>query len=586
MKNLFLSLSLSIITLFGCGSEMHTASNDTGDTGSAAFSLKWDTSQNFHMSLRAKGEAISELSYAPIDCSAIGVLTITANVYDSSNTYLINGGPWDCTAHSGTITSVPAGDSRKITIYGKDTSDRVIYRGNVTGVTITANQTTNAGSVTMSSVASDTTAPTDGTLSATAGSSQVSLSWSNFSDSGGIDYYKLVYSTSSTPSSCSSGAQIYLGSGTTYTHTGLTNGTTYYYRICATDNAGNISSGATTNATPSSSGTTTTTTTGSAPSAPTGVTATAGSSQVSISWSSVSGATSYNIYWSTTSGVTKTTGTKITGATSSYIHTGLTNGTTYYYVVTAVNSYGESSESSQVSRTPAILTVRVLVVAGGGGGGGSDYWNGGGGAGGLIYNASYTVSFSSYSVTVGVGGHNSTEPSPNNGGNSSFDTLTAIGGGVGGGRFGSGVNGGSGGGGGERATGGTGTSGQGNNGGSGANITGGGGGGASAAGTNGVNNYSGGNGGNGLQYNISGSNLYYSGGGGGDGPYPSGSNGLCDSGYGCGGHGGYNSGTQGVVIIRYTTGSINATISGGGSRTTVGGDTVDTFTSNGTWTVN
>ncbi|MBI3813386.1 MAG: fibronectin type III domain-containing protein [Nitrospinae bacterium] len=100
---------------------------------------------------------------------------------------------------------------------------------------------------------------------------------------------------------------------------------------------------------------------GSAPSAPTGVTATATSGQVSISWTSVSGATSYNIYWSTTTGVTKTTGTKITGGTSPYTHTGLTNGTTYYYVVTAVNSYGESSESSQVSGTPqASLTFSAL----------------------------------------------------------------------------------------------------------------------------------------------------------------------------------------------------------------------------------
>ena len=85
MKNLFLSLILTL-TLFGCGSDMNTASNDTGDTGSAVFSLKWETSQNSNdMSLRAlslsKGEAISELSYAPqIDCSALGVLTVTANV--------------------------------------------------------------------------------------------------------------------------------------------------------------------------------------------------------------------------------------------------------------------------------------------------------------------------------------------------------------------------------------------------------------------------------------------------------------------------------------------------------------------------
>ncbi len=95
-------------------------------------------------------------------------------------------------------------------------------------------------------------------------------------------------------------------------------------------------------------------TTGTVPSAPTGVTATAGNGQVTISWSSVSGATSYNIYWSTSSGVIKTTGTKLTGATSPYTHTGRTNGTTYYYIVTAVNSSGESSESSQVSAIPTL----------------------------------------------------------------------------------------------------------------------------------------------------------------------------------------------------------------------------------------
>lgn len=91
--------------------------------------------------------------------------------------------------------------------------------------------------------------------------------------------------------------------------------------------------------------------TGSTPSAPTGASATAGNGQATISWNTVSGATSYNIYWSTTSGVTKTNGTKISNATSPYTHTGRTNGTTYYYVVTAVNSYGESMESSQASAT-------------------------------------------------------------------------------------------------------------------------------------------------------------------------------------------------------------------------------------------
>ena len=92
---------------------------------------------------------------------------------------------------------------------------------------------------------------------------------------------------------------------------------------------------------------------GTVPSTPTNVTATAGNGEVTISWDTVTGATSYNIYWSTSQGVTKDTGTKISPFSSPYTHTGLTNDTTYYYVVTAENSSGESSESDEVSATPS-----------------------------------------------------------------------------------------------------------------------------------------------------------------------------------------------------------------------------------------
>ncbi len=103
-------------------------------------------------------------------------------------------------------------------------------------------------------------------------------------------------------------------------------------------------------------------TTGTVPSAPTGVAATAGNGQVTISWTAATGATSYNIYWSTTSGVTKTTGTKISNVTSPYTHTGLTNGTTYYHVVSAVNSYGESAESSQISAIPNVMPIAEWII--------------------------------------------------------------------------------------------------------------------------------------------------------------------------------------------------------------------------------
>jgi hypothetical protein len=84
---------------------------------------------------------------------------------------------------------------------------------------------------------------------------------------------------------------------------------------------------------------------------PTGVTANGGSNQVSLSWSAVPGASSYNIYYETTSGVTKSSGAKITNATSPHVQTGLAAVTTYYFIVTAVNSTGEGAASAQAIAT-------------------------------------------------------------------------------------------------------------------------------------------------------------------------------------------------------------------------------------------
>lgn len=106
-----------------------------------------------------------------------------------------------------------------------------------------------------------------------------------------------------------------------------------------------------------------------APAAPTGVTAQAGDGQVTVSWNAVSEATSYNIYWNNAAGVT-TTDTKVVGAASPYVHTPCTNGTPYYYVVTAVNDSGESGLSAEVSATPQApapgVPANVAITAGNG----------------------------------------------------------------------------------------------------------------------------------------------------------------------------------------------------------------------------
>jgi hypothetical protein len=73
---------------------------------------------------------------------------------------------------------------------------------------------------------------------------------------------------------------------------------------------------------------------------------------VSISWAPVEKATTYNIYWSKESNVQISRSTKIKDAASPYLHNGLNNGSSYYYVVTAVNTYGESGMSHEVYATP------------------------------------------------------------------------------------------------------------------------------------------------------------------------------------------------------------------------------------------
>jgi beta-lactamase superfamily II metal-dependent hydrolase/fibronectin type 3 domain-containing protein len=87
-----------------------------------------------------------------------------------------------------------------------------------------------------------------------------------------------------------------------------------------------------------------------APAAPAGVTATAGNGHVQLNWNSVSGATSYNVKRSTTAG--SGYATINSPATNSFDDTGVSNGTTYYYVITAVGAGGESVNSSEVSATP------------------------------------------------------------------------------------------------------------------------------------------------------------------------------------------------------------------------------------------
>ena len=228
-----------------------------------------------------------------------------------------------------------------------------------------------------------------------------------------------------------------------------------------------------------------------------------------------------------------------------------------------------------------VTALKVLVIAGGGGGGGG-FEGGGGGAGGLLYSGFYYVTAGvPIQVIIGQGGRGARRNSPpENGGNTIFGTMTAIGGGAGASEQNTSSigpapvaagSGGSGGGGSWGLTSGNniyppgaGTTGQGNAGGTGYGLPyiGGGGGGAATVGVDASYAYAG-NGGDGRSWTMMGVTKTYCGGGGGS---------LRGSGYssgGLGGGGGGNGSGTGANATYYGSGGG----AGGGNGTAcMGGD--------------
>ena len=189
------------------------------------------------------------------------------------------------------------------------------------------------------------------TLTATAGDEQVSLDWDDFpSGLGTFTGWALEWRTGG-----GSWNNLTVGlSQTSQTHTGLTNGQTYQYRIRSWHSGVGTQWSSTQSATPMAEGSP------DPPAAPTGLTATVSGTTINISWNSVDNAISYDLrYWTQPEGWQD-----LSDPTSaSYSHRNLVIGREYYYAVSAINNAGQSDFSPNAgpytpvspSMTPTVL---------------------------------------------------------------------------------------------------------------------------------------------------------------------------------------------------------------------------------------
>jgi len=192
-----------------------------------------------------------------------------------------------------------------------------------------------------------------GSLAAKSGSGAATLTWKAPTSTGGsaITGYSIFKGTvkggeSATPVN----AKPLPATTRSYTVTGLTDGTKYYFIVRAHNAVAVGAASGEASATPAT-----------VPSAPASLKATAGNASVKLAWTapafndSGSAITGYNIYQGTSAGhesATPVNAKPLPLATKTYTVTKLKNGTKYYFTVKAVNAIGTGAASKEASATP------------------------------------------------------------------------------------------------------------------------------------------------------------------------------------------------------------------------------------------
>ena len=191
----------------------------------------------------------------------------------------------------------------------------------------------------------DTTPPSaPGTPTATAtGSTAISLTWPAATDNVAVTGYRVERCTGA---SCTTFVQVAIPTGTSYSNSGLAAGTTYRYRVRASDAAGNLGPYSAIASATTSSGADTT-----PPSAPGTPTATATGGTINVSWPAATdnvGVTGYKV--ERCLGASCTTFTQIATPTgTAYNDSGHAAGMTFRYRVRATDAAGNLGPYSVIA---------------------------------------------------------------------------------------------------------------------------------------------------------------------------------------------------------------------------------------------